>query len=59
MSGGRSLTKRHPRRHSALVQPEGNPRDNHQHAARDVDLNEVVTELPLEKQIHFQATVFT
>lgn len=53
------LTKRHPRRHSALIQPEGDPRNDHQHAARNVDLDQVVRELSLEQQVYFQTAVFT
>jgi hypothetical protein len=46
-----------PGRHCALVQPEADPRHDDQHAAGDVDLDQVVRELPLEQQVHLQATV--
>lgn len=49
--------QRDARRHRALVQPERHPRHDHQHAAGDVDLDQVVTELPLEQQIHLQTAV--
>ncbi len=39
------------------IEPEVDPRDNDQHAARDVDGNEVVGELSLEHQVHCQAAV--
>lgn len=44
-------------RHGALVQPEADPRHDHQHAARDVDLDQVVRKLALEQQVHLQTTV--
>lgn len=53
----RGHAQRHASRHRALVQPERHPRHDHQHAARYVDLDQVVTELALEQQVHFQATV--
>lgn len=53
----RGDAQRHARRHSTLVQPERHPRHDDQHAARDVDLDQVVTELALEQQVHFQAAV--
>ena len=38
---------------------ETDPRHNDEHAARDVDGDEVIRELPLEHEIHRQATVFS
>lgn len=52
------LTQRDASRHGALVQPEGHPRDDDQHAARNVDLDQVVRELAFEQQVDLQATVF-
>jgi len=46
-----------PGGHCALVQPEADPRHDDQHAAGDVDLDQVVRELSLEQQVHLQATV--
>lgn len=51
--------ERNARRHSALIEPERDPRHDYQHAARRVDLDQVVRKLALEQQIHLQATVFT
>lgn len=53
----RGDAQRDARRHRALVQPERHPRHDDQHAARDVDLDQVVTELALEQQVHLQAAV--
>ncbi len=39
------------------IEPEVDPWDNDQHAARDVDGDEVVGELSLEHQVHRQAAV--
>lgn len=55
----RGNAQRHACRHRTLVQPEWHPRHDHQHTARYVDLDQVVTELALEQQVHFQAAVFT
>ena len=49
--------QRHPGRDGVLVQPEGDPGDNDQHAAGDVDGDEIVGELPLEDQLHLEAAV--
>lgn len=53
----------HPQRdtcwHSILIQPEGHPGHDDQHAARNVVLDQVVGELPLEDEVNPQATVFT
>lgn len=53
------LTQRYPSWDGSLIQPEGHPRDDDQHAAWNVDLDKVVTELSLEKQVNLEATVFT
>lgn len=42
-----------------MVQPERYPGDDNQHAARDVDLDQVVTELSFKQKVDFKATVFT
>jgi hypothetical protein len=42
-----------------LVQPEADPRHNHQHATGDIDGEHVVGKLSLENQLHFEATVFS
>lgn len=44
----RSDAQRDASRHRALVQPERYPRHDYQHATRDVDLDQIVTELALE-----------
>ena len=49
----------HPGGHSVGVQPEADPGHDHQHAARHVDGDQVVGELPLEDELHLQAAVFT
>ena len=41
------------------VEPEVDPGHDDEHAAGDVDGDEVVGELPLEHQVHRQATVFS
>ena len=46
-------------RDRVLVEPEADPRDDDEHAAGDVDGDQVVGELPLEDQLHLQAAVFT
>ena len=48
----------HSSRHRATVQPEGDPGHNHQHAGGHVNGQQVVRELSLENQRHFQAAVF-
>ena len=40
-----------------LIQPEGDPGHDDEHAARDVDGDQVVGELPLEDQLHLEAAV--
>ncbi len=47
-----------PRRHRVGVQPEADPGDDDEHAAGDVDGEQVVGELPLEGEVHSQAAVF-
>ena len=42
----------HPGGHRVGVQPEADPGHDDQHAARDVDGDQVVGELPLEDQLH-------
>ena len=49
--------QRHPGRHSLGVQPEVDPGDDDEHAAGDVDGDEVVGELALEHQVHGEAAV--
>ncbi len=44
-------------RDGVLVQPEGHPGDDDQHAARHVDGDQVVRELALEDELHLQAAV--
>ena len=39
------------------VQPKGNPGHDHKHATGDVDGEQVVGKLTLERQVHRQATV--
>lgn len=46
-------------RHSSLIKPKWNPWHDYQHTARRVDLNQIIRKLPFEKQIHFEAAVFT
>ena len=50
-------TERHPGRYSVGVEPERHPGHDDQHAARNVDLDQVVGELALEQQVHLQARV--
>ena len=61
--GGHGEQGGHPQAHpggdGVLVQPEADPGHDHQHAARDVDGDQVVGELPLEDQLHLEAAVFT
>ena len=45
-------------RHGVGVQPERHPGHDDQHAARDVDLDQVVGELALEQQVHLQTRIF-
>ena len=52
-------TERDAGRNGVSVQPEGNPRHDDQHAARDVDGQQVIRELSLEQQVHSQAGIFT
>ena len=40
-----------------LVQPEGDPGDDDQHAAGDVDGDEIVGELSLEDELHLETAV--
>ena len=47
----------HPRRHRLVVQPEGEPGDEDDHEAGDVDGEDVEGELPGEHQVHLQAAV--
>ena len=42
---------------SVGVQPEADPGDDDEHAAGDVDRDQVVGELPLEDQLHLEAAV--
>ncbi len=51
--------ERDPRRDGVLVEPEGDPGDDDQHAARHVDGDQVVGELALEDQLHLQAAVLS
>ena len=46
-----------PGRDGVLVQPEGDPGDDDQHAAGDVDGDEIVGELPLEDELHLETAV--
>ena len=48
-----------PCRHRVGVQPEGDPGHDDEHAARDVDGDEIVGELALEHKVNGQATVFS
>ena len=54
--GGHGEQRGHPQGHpggdGVLVQPEADPGHDDQHAARDVDGDQVVGELPLEDQLH-------
>ena len=47
----------HPGGHRVGVQPEADPGHDDQHAARHVDCQQVVGELPLERQVHSQTAV--
>ena len=59
--GGHGEQRGHPQGHpggdGVLVQPEADPGHDDQHAARDVDCQQVVGELPLKRQVHSQAAV--
>ncbi len=46
-------------RDGVLVEPERDPRDDDEHAARHVDGDQVVGELALEDQLHLQAAVLS
>ena len=51
--------QRHPGRHRPVVQPEGDPGDDDQHAGGNVDGEQVVRELALEDEDNLETTVFT
>lgn len=55
----RGDAERYAGRHRALIEPEGHPGHDDQHAAGNVDLDQVVRELSLEQEIHLETTVFT
>ena len=55
----RGDAQRHAGRHRLGVEPEVDPGDDDEHAARHVDRDQVVGELPLEHQVHRQAAVLT
>jgi len=42
-----------------VVQPEGHPRDHDDHEGGDVDGDDVVRQLPLERHVDSQAAVVT
>ena len=46
-----------PGRDGVLVQPEADPGDDDEHAAGDVDRQQVVGELPLKGEVHGEAAV--
>ena len=48
-----------PGGHRVGVQPEGDPGHDDQHAAGDVDCQQVVGELSLEGKVNSQTAVFT
>lgn len=52
------VTERNASWNGSLVQPEGHPRHDYQHATRNIDLDKVVRELALEQKVYFEATVF-
>ena len=54
----RGDTERHAGRYGVRIEPEGDPRNDDQHAAGYVDLNQIVGELSLEDKQNFKATVF-
>ena len=43
----------------SLIDPEADPRQYDEHATGNVDLDEVVVEFPLERQVHPQAAVLS
>ena len=49
--------ERHPGRDGVRVQPEADPGDDDEHAAGNVDGDQVVGELPLEDQVDGEAAV--
>ena len=49
--------QRHPGRHRVGVQPEGDPGDDDQHTAGNVDCQQVVGELPFKGEVHREAAV--